>query len=262
MHADDMGVSPGVTRGIVRCIDEGPIRSVSVVANGAAFDAAMEALRSRPHVAVSVHLNLMEGKPLTQGLGRVVDARGLLRGSFAKCLLRDCSEDARHEWTAQIERVRKALPGRALRLDSHGHVHHIPSLFGVARDLCLKFGAPMRLVREPHFVAKDQLASGVIKHALLNALSAMCRPELRGVAVDDWLVGVLHTGRMSAEALDAALQRIDEGSVEVLFHPGAAEPGEEGIWADYPELLAYYFSPWRRVESERLRAANLRSGRQ
>jgi predicted glycoside hydrolase/deacetylase ChbG (UPF0249 family) len=261
MHADDFAISPGVTREIIRCIDEGPIRSVSVIANGVAFEEAINALRERPHVAVSVHLNLREGRPLSDGLRHCVDAAGLLRGSFAKFMLRDHSQEARAEWSAQVARVRKALPGRSLRLDSHGHIHHIPSLFEVARDLCLQVGASLRLVREPHFVSRNQTASGVFKHVVLNAMSAAARSELRGVCVDDWVVGSLFTGHMNAEALDAALLRIDEGSVEVVFHPCAAAPGEEEIWAAYPDLRAYYFAPERRLESERLRAPELRLGR-
>ena len=65
--------------------------------------------------------------------------------------------------------------------------------------------------------------------------------------------------------MDASLRRIralsggDGGdvSVEILFHPGGAAPGEETIWAGYPELVAYYFSPWRRFESEGLRSPEM-----
>jgi predicted glycoside hydrolase/deacetylase ChbG (UPF0249 family) len=47
VHADDLGVSRGVTDEILRCIDEGPVQGVSIIANGAAFDHAVTALRSR-----------------------------------------------------------------------------------------------------------------------------------------------------------------------------------------------------------------------
>jgi hypothetical protein len=179
----------------------------------------------------------------------------------------------RTELKAQVEKVRDAV-GRniPLRLDSHQHPHHIPFVFRIVADLCRDLpAAGMRLVREPFFVDTRALRrhslGGVGKHALLNALSARHRPELaaRGIASDDWFVGALLTGRMSPSAVDASLRRIralsrgDAGnvSVEILFHPGGAVPGEEAIWARYPAIRAYYFSPWRRFESEGLRSPEM-----
>jgi hypothetical protein len=70
---------------------------------------------------------------------------------------------------------------------------------------------------------------------------------------------------MSAAAVDIALRRIDarsaadgrDVSVEILFHPGGAAPGEETVWTRYPWVRAYYYSPWRRRESEVLRGPEL-----
>ncbi len=281
VHADDLGVSRGVTDAILRCIDEGPVESTSIVANGAAFDYAVSALRSRPRVGLSVHLNLVEGPPLVSSrkLDLLVDAEGLLRHSFqslwrahalASAVTRARLEaQVRAELDAQVEKVRDTV-GRdvPLRLDSNQHFHHIPFVFRIVADLCRDSpAAGMRLVREPFFVDthgwRRHTLGGVGKHALLNALAARHRPELavRGIASNDWFVGALLTGRMSPSAVDAALRRIgalsggDAGnvSVEILFHPGGAAPGEEAIWARYPALRAYYFSPWRRFESEGLR---------
>ena len=142
VHADDIGISRGVTDAIVRCIDHGAVRSVSLIPNGVDFDHAVEALRARTDVAVSVHLNVIEGRALTGGRQ--------LRLTFGGLLARVPSFVA-EEFAAQVKRVREALPGRALRLDSHGHVHHIPAVFRIVRDLCRANGAAMRLVREPAF---------------------------------------------------------------------------------------------------------------
>lgn len=275
VHADDCGVSRGVTDAILRCIDEGPVEGTSLIANGAAFDYAVAALRARPQVALSVHLNLIEGPPVAPaaGLGLLVGNDGLLRSSFQSLLrahtfgsakLRSALEaQVRTELTAQVERVRAAVgPGVALRLDSHQHLHHLPFIFRIVTQLCGALPAAMRLAREPFFAGRHSL-SGLAKHALLNALSASHRKTLRarGIASDDYLVGLLRTGRMTPAAVDKALGRLrarsqksSELSVELLFHPGGAAPGEEAIWARYPALAAYYFSPDRRAESEALRS--------
>jgi len=285
VHADDLGVSRGVTDGILRSIDAGPVEGASIIANGAAFDYAVAALRSRRSVGLSVHLNLVEGRPVAPAgqLDLLVDAEGLLRHGFmslwrAHALATGATRtrleaQVRAELSAQVEKVRGAV-GRdvPLRLDSHLHLHHIPFVFRIVADLCRGLpGAGMRLVREPFFVDTRGLQrhtlGGFGKRALLNALAARHRPELttRAIASDDWCVGVLLTGRMSPSAVDASLRRIralsggDAGkvSVEILFHPGGAAPGEESIWARYPALRAYYFSPWRRFESDCLRSPEM-----
>src|SRR5262245_21581599 len=180
VHADDLGVSRGVTDGILRCVDEGPVEGVSVIANGGAFDYAIAALRARPRLAVSVHLNLIEGRPLTPvgELDLLVDAQGLLRHRFtslwrAHALATPATRkrlegQVRAEFRAQAARVRAALgPDVPLRLDSHMHVHHIPFVCRIVTDLCIDLrAAGMRLVREP----------------FLRGLPAESRPGLDDVA--------------------------------------------------------------------------------
>ena len=105
------------------------------------------------------------------------------------------------------------------------------------------------------------------KRALLNTLSAHHRRELagRGIDSEDWFVGALLMGRLSPDDVDDSLRRIHARSagvranvsVEILFHPGGAAPGEEAVWARYPELGAYYFSPWHRFESDALRSPEM-----
>jgi predicted glycoside hydrolase/deacetylase ChbG (UPF0249 family) len=286
VHADDIGVSHGVTDGILRCIDEGPVESTSIIANGAAFDHAVAALASRRRVALSVHLNLVEGRPVAPAgeLGLLVDAEGFLHHSFpslwrahalaAPAVRARLEAQVRAELYAQAAKVREAV-GRdlPLRLDSHQHLHHIPFVFRIVADLCRDLpAAGLRLVREPAFVVLRTLGphmlGGVAKHALLNALARRHRADAkaRGIAIDDWFVGILLTGRMSPDAVDAALRRIrarsggDDASVsvEILFHPGGGAPGEEeAVWVRYPELADYYSSPWRAFESRALRSPEM-----
>jgi predicted glycoside hydrolase/deacetylase ChbG (UPF0249 family) len=285
VHADDIGVSRGVTDAILECIDHGPVGSTSIIANGSAFDHAVAALASRRHVALSVHLNLVEGRPLAPAgdLDLLVDREGYLRHGFASLWRAHAlagpatrarlEAQVRRELYAQATRVREAVGRDApLRLDSHQHLHHIPFVFRIVADLCCELPAPgMRLVREPFFVDVSALrrhtAGGVAKHGLLNALGRRLRAEARarGIAVDDWFVGILLTGRMSPGAVDAALRRIRartrrdnaDVSVEILFHPGSAAPGEEALWVRYPEFAAYYGSRWRRLESAALRSPEM-----
>jgi hypothetical protein len=123
----------------------------------------------------------------------------------------------------------------------------------------------LRLAREPFFISAEgtvppHLGPNLAKHLLLNALSHRHAPLLaaKGIATNAYLIGVLYTGRMTLGTTAAALHRLaDRGTgdgVEVLFHPGGAEPGEETLWSDKPRARTYYCSPWRAREAATLKS--------
>jgi chitin disaccharide deacetylase len=67
VNADDFGMAPGVNRAILEAHRTGIVTSTSLLANGAAFDEAAAAARATPTLAVGVHLNLTQGRPLSHG---------------------------------------------------------------------------------------------------------------------------------------------------------------------------------------------------
>src|SRR3989344_3721426 len=64
--ADDFGLSRGITDSILQTVDEGPVTQVSVIPNGEAVEYALAEYRRRSdRLALAVHVNLTEGKPLS-----------------------------------------------------------------------------------------------------------------------------------------------------------------------------------------------------
>ncbi len=63
VNADDLGWTEGVNRGIADAHRNGIVTSASLLANGAAFESAVEMARSAPALGVGVHLNLNDGNP-------------------------------------------------------------------------------------------------------------------------------------------------------------------------------------------------------
>jgi predicted glycoside hydrolase/deacetylase ChbG (UPF0249 family) len=277
--ADDMGMTPGITDGILRCIDHGHVGSVSVLANGWDFARAARELRARPWVQVGVHVNLVEGVPISppDSIPLLIGADGRFSASFASLWLRGViggprrrralAAQVEREARAQIERVRAALrEDRPLHLDSHRHMHMVPFVFEVFLRLALEHRLrSLRLVREPAFIhagpgaLRAYLGAGIVKHVVLNALARRCLPQLqaRGLAHCDYLIGVLFTGRMTAAVARDALAAIGRragpaATVEVLFHPGRATEHERQHWSRDPALAAYYCSPERDSEAEQI----------
>jgi predicted glycoside hydrolase/deacetylase ChbG (UPF0249 family) len=64
VNADDFGYAEAVNRGVAEAFDRGIVTSTSIMATGAAFEHAVDLARSRPKLAVGVHLVLTEQRPL------------------------------------------------------------------------------------------------------------------------------------------------------------------------------------------------------
>src|SRR5436190_22742014 len=61
VNADDLGWTDGVNRGILDAFHGGIVTSTSLLANGAAFAAAVKSAKAAPGVGVGVHLHLSDG---------------------------------------------------------------------------------------------------------------------------------------------------------------------------------------------------------
>lgn len=286
MHADDIGLSPGITRSILGSIDEGHVRSVSLIVNGWGLDEAVEGLKAGPNVRISLHLNLLEGVPLCGAdcVPLLIGADGRLNATFQRLfwLWARGGQAGRDElvrqigleFAAQVALGLRVLGDRLgrLRIDSHTHIHALPFVM----DAILSMGGAskieaVRLPREPWHVSSVRadrswmFGANIVKHLLLNRLSATMATQLaaRGISHNPMMLGVLHTGGMTRSAIEAgvaacekrALGRSMEAStdndcepVEVLLHPGRADPSEIEFWKGRPDLWAYYSSEAREKE--------------
>jgi len=290
-HADDFGASAGVNAAIIRSIEEGCVRSVSLLANGAAFDEAVRYLHARPDIAVTLHLNLIEGRPLAAHPdGLLIAANGRLNSTFSGLFLAWCRRgkaqdrlftEIQREFAAQAAVFSQAFGHtRPLRLDSHGHVHAIPLVWRAL--LTAPYPGTIAYVRvpqEPFHLPPTMrdlshaAGANIAKHLVLNRLAPALRRALRARSIPSnrFLVGVLHTRRMTPDAVLAGLAAADRAAeantdrdqpVEVLVHPGGARADEQDLWRDEPSFWAFYSSPDRNVElattlSPRLRTAFL-----
>jgi chitin disaccharide deacetylase len=60
VNADDFGLTEQVSRGILDAHRDGIVTSTTLMANGAAFDAAVAMSRQAPRLGIGVHLNLVK----------------------------------------------------------------------------------------------------------------------------------------------------------------------------------------------------------
>jgi len=275
LHADDCGLSEGITDGIVACHDRGWLRRTSVVVNGASWEYAVAALRRRPRLSIGLHLNLFEGTPLSppREIDLLVDSRGRFCRGFSALWARGFAgrsaarlrAQLRAEIRRQIERFLTTFADRGpLSVDGHVHYHLLPAVFDELLSLCSEY--PIDTIRLPRESLYWPLVAGaprpapvnVTKNIVLRLLSHRAAPALtsRSLKTTAAFIGVLGTGAMSLAHVRAALDHLRRsrttGTVEILFHPGRARRDEASLWSDRPDLQAFYLSDNREREAELL----------
>lgn len=149
VNADDLGASLEVNDAIFQLMATGRVTSATVLANGAAMTDAVERSKNLPQCSFGVHLNASQWQPLTHdaGLRPILNDAGCFTGNRLREVKITSALRAAvfREWSAQVERV-QAAGVRISHLDSHHHMHTIPGLFPVVKQVQRRFG--IRRVRQ------------------------------------------------------------------------------------------------------------------
>lgn len=199
--ADDVGLDPGMTAGAIEAHRNGIVTACSVVANGVAFDDAIERLRDVPSLAVGVHLALVEERALMTGEAM---PRNYIRFLLSR------KNDVEPELRAQIERVLKTgLP--VVHVNGHQHLHVLPRIFALVRQLADEYGIPyVRTVRD---------VGGHVPLARRLAIDALSRLGRRADGTNDRTIGVANAGHLDTGDILELLDHV-EGITELVTHPG------------------------------------------
>ena len=211
--ADDAGLDPGMTSGAIEAHRNGIVTACSIVANGRAFDDAVARLRDVPSLEVGVHLTLVEEESLTTGermprnwMRFLVSRRGDVEG----------------ELRLQIEKV-IAAGVRVAHLNSHQHLHMLPTLYRLVVRLAEEYRIP--------YVRKvgDRGGAFGVRRAIFRAIGGGQPPRLSGQARAPVLhssrtIGVVDAGHLTADRIIALLDHV-EGTTELVAHPGIGVSG-------------------------------------
>ncbi|HUJ39143.1 MAG TPA: ChbG/HpnK family deacetylase [Candidatus Acidoferrales bacterium] len=248
VNADDFGMAPGVNRAILDAHRTGIVTSTSLLANSLAFDDAVAAARATPSLAVGVHLNLTEGRPISRPalLGTLLNSSGEFLGSAEALFLRLVTgrvplDAVEREYHAQIQRV-FAAGLRPTHLDGHQHVHMWPPIFSLTARLAAEYGlAGVRSSRErragiPRLWRRNApvrgkilLQAGVGLGLAFLAVASRAALAAAGVAAPDYFYGVSSTGFLDRDTLAGVLQDVPEGVSELMCHPGYVDAALERV---------------------------------
>ncbi len=203
INADDFGFTHGVNEGILEAHREGVLTSATLMANGAAFEHAVQVAAGNPTLDVGCHLTLIGGVSLLPPFGRLPSTVPQLVKTLVMGRLLIYEELA-----AQVRKILEAgiIP---THLDSHKHTHVLPPVLEAVARLSEEFRIPW--VRRPLDVP---LLKALHHHAL----------ERHHCRATDHFAGRSMTGRFGTEELVGLIRRLPIGTTEFMCHPGYCTP--------------------------------------
>ncbi|HEY9125532.1 MAG TPA: ChbG/HpnK family deacetylase [Acidobacteriaceae bacterium] len=233
VNADDFGLTAGVNSAITQLHASHRLTSATLMACAEATEGAIEAARKTPSLGVGCHIVLVDGVPVlpAKELPTLTDPQsGRFRrtlGIFVRDLLsgRIRSEEIEAEAIAQMQRLR--THGISLtHVDTHKHTHMFHGVLAPLLKAAAQSGvSAIRNPFEPDWSTAATGKAPALRRLQVRVLNQMRSGFLRrvsaaGLATTDGAIGVLATGTLDAETIDALFAAMPSGTWELVTHPG------------------------------------------
>lgn len=270
--ADDYGICSDVSKNIEKCVEKGGLNKVSIFPNFDEID--LNKIWTGKDVALSLHLNLVEGKCMAKvrEIPLIADEKGNFKYTFFGLFIlnlfnpKKLEEQVYKEITAQVMFWKSVLlEGTPFLIDSHQHTHMIPAVFNalikVIKDqkIDLKY---MRIPAEPvlPYIKTPSLYFtysfvNLIKQWLLKFLWFINKGKIKNLNIPTALfLGILFSGKMDEKRVGKILpkyKRIADKNgldIEVLFHPGYLEKNSDDLKNKNIVFKEFYLSQNRKIE--------------
>lgn len=217
VNADDFGFTRDVNEGIVYAHTHGILTATTLMANGMAFDHAVELANRHPSLDIGCHLVLVGGHSLLPPHKPYPKDLKALLGVMAK---RELAVEK--ELAAQVEKILDAGV-KPTHLDTHKHTHLLPPVLEAVARLSRRYGIPW--VRRPFDYPMSAGGVPIGRRLLSRSLDFLRRRFHRvlsshGCKTTDYFAGFQLTGHLRTRELVALLEQLPPGSTEFMTHPG------------------------------------------
>jgi predicted glycoside hydrolase/deacetylase ChbG (UPF0249 family) len=206
VNADDFGFTRDVNAGIIEAHRKGILKATTLMADGQAFDDAVQLARETPTLDVGSHLVLVGMPGFPDGLGQLVQAVALKR------------IDIYGEFKRQVGKIVDAGISVS-HADTHKHTHLLPPVLDAMARVAAEFG--IGWIRRPF----DFLGHpGPARFA--GQLMGFARPHFRKVLEryklrsTDHFAGFRLTGVFDSSQLTSLIEALPDGTTEFMCHPG------------------------------------------
>jgi chitin disaccharide deacetylase len=224
LTADDFGLHERVNEAVERAHLHGVLSAASLMVGAPAARDAVERARRLPQLRVGLHLVLADGAAMLprDEIPALVDAHGrfgdnMVRDGFRFFFLPHVRAQLAREIRAQFEAFKETgLPLDHVNTHKHFHLH--PTVLSMILAIGRDYG--MRAMRLPY----EARSPAWIRPWMA---SVRARLERAGIAHNDYVVGIAHTGGMDEAVLLEAIENLPPGVGEIYCHPATA--GERAL---------------------------------
>ncbi len=233
LNADDFGMTQAFNRAVLKGYQNGILTSASICANGEAFEQAIgEVIAQCPDLSIGVHLNIIEGKSLTN-VSALTDENGIFNNGYGAMILKSFNNEflkqVEQEFRAQIEKIISRT--KVDHIDSHVHTHAIPNIFKIVVKLAKEYNIPYIRTQfeHPYLIPsiKKHLTIAypinLIKIILLNTFTMINFNLVKenNLKTNNYLIGVGYTGMMDDKSIAYGLKSLKniDCIAEALIHP-------------------------------------------
>ena len=271
--ADDYGISTSSNTRIEECLKNGVLNKISILPNGNVSD--FSELIFEENVKLSLHLNLIEGSPLSkkEDVSLLVTRNGFFKYSFVGLFFLSVfgnrnllEKQIYNEIKAQIDFWKNKMgENTPVLIDSHQHTHMIPLVFKTLMRVIKDENVDVEYIRIPDEPILPYIKSlslylkyspvGLAKQWLLKFLNFINRKEFKKSNIKSAaFMGILFSGQLSEDKINKLLPHYmnQNKNIEIVFHPGYLERGESLIDGCQPSFEKFYYSKWRRIEYDTL----------
>ncbi|MBR1616836.1 ChbG/HpnK family deacetylase, partial [bacterium] len=210
LTADDFGISKEANSAIENAFLDGILTSTCIMTNMPEYENAKVILRKLQNIDVSMHLNIIEGKPvLAQENNPLTDKCGNFNNSFIGMLIKSFDkkylEYVEKEFEAQIVKLLNdgIIP---VSINSNVHTHSIPKFFEIVSRLAQKYGIKYVRTQKENFYFVPNLKRhlnlsyfvNIIKNIILNTFTFINKNTLKKYKcnTNENFLGVLYTLNM------------------------------------------------------------------
>lgn len=254
LNADDFGMSEAFNKAVLNGYNFGLLKSASLCANGNAFEEAVNDIIPKcEHLSVGIHLNIIEGKSLTD-VPMLTDKNGEFNKGYIAILLMSLNKNfinqVEQEFRTQIEKIKSRT--KVDHIDSHVHTHAIPEIFKLVVKLAKEYDIPYIRTQyeKPYFVPdikkhlNTKYPPNILKIILLNTFTAINKKQLKNsnIKTNDFLIGVGYTGMMNDMSIEYGLKALkNDFWAEALIHP-----------CDYDKITDSHYTEYLITQNEKL----------
>ena len=232
VNADDLGISPGVNRGILETHQQGIVTSTTAMVNQPDAAAGIQLIQTQaPSMGIGLHITLTRGYPVLppEAVPSLVRSDGQFygRAQFSRVSTLFKAQELRAEIQAQFDRFITLAGCLPDHLDSHHYVAYLhPVAFEIILNLVADYRLPLRSAR--HYMDVDVMKrvflgrgyDQMVVDALAESVVRVYEARSNKPYWPDYTERRFYHEGATLSNLTHILENLPDGVTELMCHPG------------------------------------------